>query len=251
MGHLQNKRCFLKILETLCSLHVSSWALCKWIIRFVSTGASVASSSPPSSVQVFCLSREKENIWTHQAAALPSPQLTGGTLFHPIEHHWCIDLCLCHCYGHYQESTQSEPKLDCFHIKFSSCSTAADAQCRKSAPARKQRVVRPPGHQNLPSMLHLLFYASSSPHQRAKGFTTKSQKWPSGGREAVPPQQRLEGSGGQLHPRCHPPKHGQAMLPTHPPASKSTCPERSPGSWSALKAGVLFYLSLLVAPVMG
>lgn len=209
MGHLQNERCFLKFLETpntqlarqLLGPVEMNHQIC--LYRSVSCLLLV----PRLHASIVLLQGKGDPLGSHQAAAWPSPWLTGPSVFHPLQTvkwQWCIDLCLCHCYTPYQESSQSEQKLNCFHIKFSFCSTAADAWCRKSAPAGKRRVVRPTGQQNLPSAPHHLFYASSSPCRapRASPPNPRSIPWAAG-------RQHLPGrgwTGGQAQPQGHTPK---------------------------------------------
>lgn len=145
--------------------------------------------APKLYASIFLIQGKGDPLRSHQAAAWPSPWLTEPSVFHPrqtVKQHWCIDLRLCHCYGRYQESRQSEPELSSFHIKFSFCSTAAAAWCRKSAPAGKQRAVRPAGQRNLPSTLHLLFYASSPPCWAPRALLPKPRTAPRAGGSPQP-----------------------------------------------------------------
>lgn len=165
---------------------------------------------PELYTSIFPVQGNGDALGWHQAAARPSPQITGPLLLHPLptgKRHGCIDPCLCRCYGRHQESGQSEPKLNIFHRKVSFRSTAAGARCRKPAPAGERSGVRPTGQRNLPNALHpppvLRPFPSPS---GAEGIAAEAPERPWGGGRQHPPGGGWSGAGERPQPQRHAPK---------------------------------------------
>lgn len=133
--------------------------------------------SQPSCTPAFSPSREEE---IHQAAAQSSPELTGPLVWHPHQtmrqHQVLIHVCAT-ARDVIKEAVDLRHSLALFILNLASAAQqqtpGAESQHHKGAEG-----TRPAGQQNVPNMLHLLFYASFLPHQPPQALLPNPRSTP-------------------------------------------------------------------------